>query len=457
MCISIKGQYSALKTRLQRSNFLKSVLTLSAGVVVSQAVALLTTPIISRIYGPDVLGDFSIITSSATIFGVVVCLGLIPAIMVPRENDEAKGICRLLAKGILLLSFLLFVLLVLLSGHTRLFNVSINYQAACAALCTYLVFNNLSSVCYSYVNRQKLYKVLFWNPSIGTISNAVICISLGLLGCGLWGYLTGTIASSLFLIVHMLKHANPFAGKISEDYGSIRLLKKHKDFALVLLPSELIGTLARQVPVQMLSRFWGSMVLGSYTMCLVILDLPSKFLSSPVNRVFYKEAMDRYHRGENIGDFSFRLIKANIKLAIIPIFILVIFGEPIFSFILGTKWAMAGSFASLLGIYKIMSFCNACLNGKYIVINRKKIILYIYIIMLLSYMTVFYLCHLLDFTPLQTIFAFSVVGTFMTLFDNFLFMILTKVSVIKYISFIMLYIFAPIILGTILRFLIFGR
>lgn len=456
MSINIKGQYSALRTRLQKSDFLKSVLTLSAGVVVSQAVALLTTPIISRIYGPDILGDFSIITSSATIFGVVVCLGLIPAIMVPRDNDEAKGICRLLAKGILLLSFLLFVLLVLLSGHTRLFDVSINYQAACAALCTYLVFNNLSSVCYSYVNRQKLYKVLFWNPSIGTISNAVICISLGLLGCGLWGYLVGTITSSLFLIIHMIRHANPFAGKISMDYGSIKLLKKHKEFTLILLPSSLIATLARQVPVQMLSRFWGNVVLGSYSMCLVFLDLPSKFLADPVNRVFYKEAMDRYHRGENIGDFSFRLIKANIKLAIIPIFILVIFGEPIFSFVLGVKWAMAGSFASLLGMYKIMSFCNSCLNGKYVVINRKSTILYINIFMFVSYTLVFYICHLLQYSPFQTIFAFSLVGTFMTLFDNFLFMIMTKVSILKYLGFILMYIFTPIVVATFFRVLLFG-
>lgn len=453
----IKNRFISLKERFRKSDFLKSILTLSAGVVVSQAVALFTTPIISRIYGPDVLGDFSIISSNVTIFGVIVSLGLIPAIMVPRDNDEAKGICRLLAKAILALSILLFFVLVLLPETKRLFSVSIGYGVACAALCVYLLFNSLSAVCYSYVNRQKLYKVLFWNPSIGTVSNAVIGIVLGLLGFGLWGYLVGTIASSMILVVHMLTHANPFTGRISGEYSSLRLLRKHKDFTFILLPSELIGTLARQVPVQMLSRFWGSVVLGSYSMCLVILDLPSKFLASPVNRVFYKEAMDRYHRGENIGDFSFRLIKANIKLAIIPIFILVIFGEPIFSFILGSRWSMAGSFASLLGIYKLMSFCNACLNGKYVVINRKKIILYIYIIMFISYTATFYLCYLMNYSPLRTIFIFSIVGTFMTLLDNFLFMVMTKVSTLKYICFILLYILTPIVTATIIRLFIYGK
>ena len=376
----ISTYIKSLQSRFIRSDFLKSVLTLSAGVVVSQSVTLFTTPIISRIYEPNILGDFSIITSNATIFGVVVCLGLIPAIMVPRENDEAKGICRLLAKGILLLSLFLFLLLLLLSGHTQLFNVSINYQAACAALCIYLIFNSLSSVCYSYVNRQKLYKVLFWNPSIGTISNAVICIVLGLLGCGLWGYLVGTIASSLFLIVHMLKHANPFAGKISEDYGSTRLLKKHKDFPLVLLPSTFLGTLAHQVPVQMISRYWGSFTLGSYSMCLMILGLPTKFLASPVNRVFYREATERANNGQSVGDFSIRILRANVKMAIVPIIILIIWGAPLFSALLGDKWYIAGSYASVLGVYQVLAFCNSCLSGKFIVINKKKTILVLNII-----------------------------------------------------------------------------
>jgi len=452
----IKSRFISLKERFRKSDFLKSILTLSAGVVVSQAVALFTTPIISRIYGPDVLGDFSIISSNVTIFGVIVSLGLIPAIMVPRDNDEAKGICRLLAMAILVLSILLFLVLVSLPETKHLFSVSIGYGVACAALCVYLFFNSLSAICYSYVNRQKLYKVLFWNPSIGTVSNAIICIVLGLLGFGLWGYLVGTIVSSMILILHMLTNANPFTGRISDEYSSLRLLRKHKDFTFILLPSELIGTLARQVPVQMLSRFWGSVVLGSYSMCLIILDLPSKFLAGPVNRVFYKEAMDRHHRGENIGDFSFRLIKANIKLAIIPIFILVIFGEPIFSFILGSRWSMAGSFASLLGIYKIMSFCNSCLNGKYVIIDRKRIILYIHILVLISYGLVFYICHLMDCSPFQTIFFFSLTGTVMTLFDNFLFMIMTKVSIPDYIKFIAIYIFCPIMIASGIRILLFG-
>lgn len=48
----IKDAINRWINRIQNSSFIKSVLTLSAGVVVSQAIALFTSPIISRIYDP---------------------------------------------------------------------------------------------------------------------------------------------------------------------------------------------------------------------------------------------------------------------------------------------------------------------------------------------------------------------------------------------------------------------
>lgn len=443
--------YSRVKSRISNSSFIKSVMTLSAGVVVSQAISIFTMPIISRIYSPEIIGDFAIISSSTSIIGILVSLGLMPAIMVPVDNDEAKGICRLLAFSITGISSALCLFAILFSGLWRIFDVSLPYWIACLVLWGQVILTNISSVCYAYVNRQKMYKALFWNPTIGTVTNATISISLGLLNCGLAGYLSGILLSSLFVLIHMLKSANPFKGKISESLTPLKLLKKHKDFPLVMLPSEFLGTFAAQMPVQMISKFWGSFALGSYSMCMSVLAIPTKFLAAPVNRVFYREAYERLNKGSDIGEFTFRLLKANIKLAIIPISLLILLGPELFSFVLGQKWFEAGIFASILGVYQLTNFCNSCISGKFIIINKKKTILTLNIVYLILNFCIFYVCHFFELGIVYTILVFSLVGSLFSMVDTAIFMKQANIGVIKYLKFVLLYLIIPTSIATLLR------
>ena len=436
------------KHKIQSSSFIKSVLTLSAGVVVSQLVSLIATPILSRIYDPHVLGDFSILTSNTTIIGTVITMGFLSAIMLPEDDDEAKGLCRLLAKLITGCSTVLLVVLVLTPKY-QLFSVSIDYPLACIALWSIVLLDNLSSLCYSYVNRQKIYKVLFWNPSLGTISNTLVNIIMGMMGFGLWGYICSRVISSILVICHMLYHANPFVGKI--QHRSIALMRQYRNFPLVLLPSNLIGTLSAQLPVLMLDKFWGSFALGNYSMCMNIMNLPKKFLAAPVNRVFYREATERINRGENIGEFAFSLVNTNVKLALIPVVLVIAFGEPIFVLILGDQWAIAGKMASVMSFYILLSFCTSCLSGKFVIIGKKTTILIMNIVVLCTNYITFIICNLLDFSAFTTVTIFSIIGCILSLIDLAIFMKQTNISIAKYVCFIVTHLLLPVAGAVLLR------
>ena len=405
----------------------------------------------SRIYDPEVLGDFSIITSDASIIGVFVCLGLMTAIMVPKEDDEAKGLCRLITGSIIGLTTLLLLTAVAVSGKWQLFSVNLDYRIACLILWLYVVLTNISSVCYAYVNRQKMYKVLFWNPTIGTVANATVSIVLGLLGCGLWGYACGNLLALVLNIVHMLRHVNPYKGKIGSEYGAGRLLKKHKDFPLYQLPANFVGTISQQLPVQLIKKFFGSAILGSYSMCLTILGIPSRFLSAPVNRVYYQEATSRYNRGEDIGEFSYKILETNIRIAIIPISILIVFGKPLFTFVLGEKWMQAGSFAAILGIYQLVLVCSTCLSGNYVIIGKQKLNLIFSIANILLNLFAFYFGYFYFGNIFSTLILFSIAGTIYKLTDIGLFLYYTGVRVSNFLKFVGFYILVPAILSTLIR------
>lgn len=446
--------FRQLYSRFSNSPFVKSVMTLSAGVVVSQSVSLFTTPIISRIYTPEIIGDISIITSYSSIIGVIVCLGLMSAIMIPKEEDEAKGICRLLTFLILGLSTVILAGVLLVSGWRKLFDVSVSYSLACLILWLHVILVNISAVCYAYINRKKLYRVLFWNPTIGTVTNAVISIGLGLLHCGLVGYAAGILVSALIVLLHMLRQVNPYKGKISAEYSPIQLLKKHKDFPLFQYPANLISTFSNQMPVQLISRFFGSIVLGSYSMCMSILGIPSKFLSAPVNRVYFQEASNRYNNGQDIGDFSFKILVSNIKLAIIPIALLIVFGKPLFEFVLGDKWSQAGSFTAILGVYQLVLFCSACLSGNYVIIGKQKINLYFSIANIVLTLFAFFVGYKVFGEVHSVLILYSITGSIYKLFDMGLFLYYTGIPVKRFLIFVSLYILTPAMAAIVLQLLL---
>ncbi len=452
MANGIKHLASVLRDKVRNNSFVKSVMTLSAGVVLSQVITFVSLPFISRIYAPDILGDYSFLVSNAAILGVVVCLGLMSAIMFPKVEDEAKGLCRLTALSVIVLSTLLLAAALLLSGVRQLFTVSLNYKVACIMLWLYIVLTNISAVCYAYTNRLKLYRVLFWNPVIGVCADVAVSILLGLLGCGLWGYFLGKLLSALLAVLHMLRHTNPFSGKLEESYSMLNLLRKHKKFPLYQCPANIVDTLAQQLPVQLVKRLFGSAVLGSYSMCMGILGIPIRFLSSPVNRVYYQEATSRYNAGEPIGEFSYKILTANIKTAIIPIALLMIFGEPLFVFILGAQWEQAGSFAAILGLYQLVVFCSTCLSGNFVIIGKQQLNLVFSVLGIVLNLLAFGIGFFAFGNVYLVLVLFALSGTLYKLADIGLFLYYTGIRFGRFLRFVLFYIACPVVVSLLVRF-----
>ena len=248
----------------------------------------------------------------------------------------------------------------------------ISYGWGLVVLWLYIVFNTIYNICYAYVNRLKMYKVMFWNPVIGAAVNMSVSIVLGILGVGFIGYAAANILSFIFNIIHLIRHANPFVFEKNTISDYNKLLIKYKRFPIFQMPANLIANIGVQMPVWTIKAVYGAGALGMYSMTMRILALPSTLLATPINRVYFQEASKRYNNGEDIGEFSFKIIETNIKIAIIPIMIIVVFGQQIFSVFLGKKWETAGVYASILGIYQLLLFCQSCLSGDFVIIKKNS-------------------------------------------------------------------------------------
>lgn len=371
--MNIRSNLQKLHSRIGASGFLKSVLTLSSGVIFGQAINFLGMPIVGRVYDPAAMGDYTIITANAAIISAVACLGMMTSFMLPKEHEEARGLSRLVTYSTVLITTLVIGVLWLCSGIYRIFSTEETpYSISLLVLWLYIVFNTVSNICYAYVNRHKLYRVMFWNPVITAGINVGAGILFGLLGWGFVGYTTAHILSFVVNILHLTRHANPYAPLDTSDFRCIPLLKRYKHFPLHQMPANLISSLSTQLPVQMIERLYSASALGMYSMALKILSLPVSLLATPINRVYFQEASQRYNRGEDIGEFSFKILETNIKIALLPISLLMIFGEWIFAIFLGEQWREAGTYAAIIGMHQLMLFCSSCLSGDFIIIKKNS-------------------------------------------------------------------------------------
>lgn len=442
-------------TLLKNNNFLKSVLTLSSGVVFAQAINFFGMPFIGRIYSPDTIGDYTLITSNASVISAIATLGMMTVFMLPKKNDEAKGLCKMVTGALIIISSVFIVALMLLSKNLRIFEPDgVSYKVALIVLWLYVIFYNISNICYAYVNRQKMYSVMFWNPIIAAVVNVGLGSILGLLGCGFLGYTLAHIVSFVINIIHLTVHANPYSRQVQEVYKWKILFKRYDRFIKYQMPSNLINNISNQVPITMINTLFGSSILGAYSMALKILSLPTLLLATPINRVYFQEASERYNNGNDIGEFTFNIIKTNIKLAIIPISALIVFGESIFGMFLGAEWRLAGTYAAVLGLYELIKFISACTAGGFVILKYNSINLASSIISLSLNLTILLITKIYlaeDF--IICLILISAVGIIYDLCIHGLFFKLANFSVNKYLNFIAIYILIPVAVSFLLRYI----
>ena len=80
------------------SAFATDVLKLVTGTTLAQIIVVLTSPLLTRLYGPEAFGFYALFASITGILGVIACMRYELAIMLPKTDEEAAnllGLCLL--------------------------------------------------------------------------------------------------------------------------------------------------------------------------------------------------------------------------------------------------------------------------------------------------------------------------------------------------------------------------
>lgn len=339
--------------RLKNNSFFNSVITLMSGSVIAQAITLIASIFMARIYSPAELGIYTLILTAESLFGSVICLRYDVAVVSEKNDKKVIGIVKL--------SFLITVILSIIAsvgyGYIKLvLKTEYNqYSFAIVFIALMLVFRGVINVLESFNNRNKEYKLMTSVYIVRTFVQNGGAIILGLLGFGVWGII---ITHTLGLLCGIKRQAKPLLSRKKEikEVNATTLMtvaKENYKQPVYSSPAIFANRYSYSSITLFVEALFGVEMLGFYSISYKALGLPLTVLSNNVSKVFFKDASVEF---ANTGKFKSTFKKTSMVLSIlaVPMGIIIYFGAPLaFKIVFGAGWEQSGVIVQIL----IPMFC----------------------------------------------------------------------------------------------------
>lgn len=426
------SKFKGKLAKLRNNEFWVSVFKLSSGQIIGQGITLLATLVLSRIYTDSDYGAFGIITSTAAIIIGFISLALGSAIMVAKTDEESRRVFVVAFTVQMLLLIIVTAVILIISPFTKFFETTVNYGISVVLMAIYICVNILYTMMRIYINRLKMNDVLFWNSLITAGCTVFISIPFGLLKFGFIGLIISAIMASLLSSLHMIRNANPF-DRIPRQNDFKLTFQDCRKFIFFQYPSNVMGTVSGQIPNQTLYSRFGDAALGTYGMCNRVFQMPMNLIIAPVQTVYFRTATQMAEEKEKLSDFSLEFIKKFMFIAVIPVIIVMSFGEYIFSFALGSQWSESGLIAAYMCLSFFFYFCNSCLAYLRVSIGKQSINLAMTIVQLASSLLAVFLSNVLNKNLINTIIIFSIINAIFNILDVFISFLCLKKNAIRYL------------------------
>ncbi|QCI72100.1 MULTISPECIES: lipopolysaccharide biosynthesis protein [Vibrio] len=348
---------------VHRDNTFKSILTLVTGTASAQVLALICAPIITRLYGPSAFGALSIYNSIVATLLPLCALSLPLAIVVAKENRDAKRIlwtCIVLA-SIFCISILVFNFGLLVHVLDRL-NIGIN-TSDLIYFPFGLFFTCTLEALYYWLLRNKLFRL----KSNVVFTQAIIVntlkILLGFLYPNPYTLIISTIigvAVSIFIIIRTTPEVlSAYKENYLRTFKVVKLtILKYPNYPKFRSAQGLFTGLNQAIPIFFLTMIYDAKAAGYFALCRTIMSLPVNLIAKSVSDVLYPKITEKLINGQNAFEI---LLKSTLILGIVALPITGVvfyFGDILFPFVFGSEWVTSGEYAKWFVIFLFFNFIN---------------------------------------------------------------------------------------------------
>lgn len=361
---------------LFRGRFARSVIAVASGTAIAQALTVAISPILTRVYGPSDFGALGSFSAIISVVGVIACLRLEHAVMLPDDDAEASRVAlAAVATSMGSAALTALVLAVVLSPWAglgvdpKLVRVLWWLPVSVFALGVFQVGTQWLARMSSFraIGRAHVLRSVFANGVPLAFASAAIG-PLALVGGNVLGQIAAS-SSTLFASRRSLRlpRLRPRA-----VWDAIRgTYHEHYRFAVYSTPQALLNAANQAMPVAILGIGFDIATIGQYALAHRFLKAPVNLVGQSIRQVLYPRLV-RAHREGNMARLAVRSTTMLGLAVLLPLGLVAAFGPQLFAWLLGDAWFMAGRFASLSSIWMIAAFSNVAAVSMIPILNLQR-------------------------------------------------------------------------------------
>lgn len=360
------------------SSFVENILKLVTGSIAAQSVIVITTPVITRLYTPEVFGVAALFTSVISIIAILSSFRYDQAIMLPKNDGHAANLLGLSVCFIILVSAVTALILLLTGNFINTYINSPDFN-------NFLWLIPIGIFAAGIFNPFKLWSSRFKN--FGSISIAQVMAALTAQGSKLAAGFAGYSSSGALILSYLLglfisplvigsqiwkKQKHIFQSQVTWEkmfFG----LKRYRDFPLYSTWSTLFNSASTHLPTIILAFYFSPAVVGYYALGKAVLKIPISLIGGAVAQVFYQKASDTRSRSESLKPVVEKVFNRLVSLGMLPICMLIVISKDVFVIAFGEQWIQAGVYVQILALWIFFQFITSPITTLFFVLEKQGV------------------------------------------------------------------------------------
>jgi O-antigen/teichoic acid export membrane protein len=148
--------------------------------------------------------------------------------------------------------------------------------------------------------------------------------------------------------------------------------QRYAHFAKYSLPGDTINVISGQMPVLILSIFFGPVIIGYFNVTQRVLAGPSSIISTAIGDVFRQRASEDRNAIGNFREIWLKTFKTLVLLSLPVYAVMAIIAPGFFAFVFGEQWRTAGEYAQIMSPFFMLSFTASILSRTTYIAEKQK-------------------------------------------------------------------------------------
>ena len=360
-----------------KSEFLKSVVLLTSGTFMAQVVSYLATPVITRLFTPDEIGELGVFLRITAFITAIATARYELSLPLPKRDQHAFQLFRLSLRiaTITLLSTLLIGLIYWGIQGFSATNFWIVLMIVVGSF--FMIFKNIGT---NWAIRMNNYKAISASSILTSFTANGLKIVAGLLAFGSLGLIIATViggGAAIFFFVKDYLNTKYIDG-FQRSKKKIQILsKRHRDFPIYNLPHMLLDHGRELLIAFFVVWYFDQSVFGSYDHSFRMLKLPLALIGTAMGQVFFNRCSRMYSEHKALFPMLKRTTLQLFLISIIPFSIVFFFGEDLFLWVFGAEWGLSGRISELLAPWLMINFVASPISTIPMVVEKQKAFLWV--------------------------------------------------------------------------------